>query len=521
MKNRILSLILSLAIFTLMLPEVVSTAIPGNDGTFFYEMTTEFSSTGAYEAIIWGYWGKEERVVIPERLGNCQVIAVRTLRNNNNEIGDKAYDKTMNESVKTVVIPKTVRYLDGKMKAGNIENIVFAPRTDYYSSLEIKYNAEELKNWDVSLNYTSDKDTGAEEKTVADDLSKNVFAGKCKSSTIYYKTGDFTYRLSSKDATVVASDEKESRIEVPETINDTSGKTLPVVGIKSVSYNLSYKEDAGFVRTETVIISDYIKYLSGHARSGKVESFVFRPRTDDIEISAGTEGKFKESNIYLHYINDKEKAMAETLKSKFAVTDFSCTVEVHPYMRNNTPCTEVGKYICSTDRKACAVIEFGDAPTEEHEITYSLDNNSNNAKIIAKCKKEYCKTEVSHLTLKAPGELTGGSYIVVWDGAPKTATFDNLEAFNTATGKNITVNDISYYKKNEGNGTQIALKDPINEGKYVAKFTVEGVTAEVSFEITKIVLPSTGGIGTGLFTAVGVILMGVAGVLFLILKKKK
>ena len=513
MKNRILSLILSLAIFTLMLPEVVSTAHSyiDDDRKFFFVVTDEFSG-GALEAVIWGYYGKEERVVIPEKVKEFTVIAVRTLRDNVSANEGVAYGETMNENVKTVVIPKTVRYLDGKMKAGNIENIVFAPRT---SSLEIKYNAEELKNWDVSLNYTS-----AAEKTVADDLSKNVFAGKCKSSTVYYKTGDFTYRLSSKDATVVASDEKESRIEVPETINDTSGKTLPVVGIKSVSYNLSYKEDAGSVRTKTVIISDYIKYLSGYAHSGEVESFVFRPRTDDIEISAGTEGKFKGSKIYLHYINGEEKAIAETLESKFAAADFSCTVEVHPCIRNNTPCAEVGKYICSTDCEACTGIEFGDAPTEEHDITYSLDS-SNNAKIIAKCKKEGDKTEVSHLTLKAPGELTGGSYIVVWDGAPKTATFDNLEAFNTATGKNITVNDISYYKKNEGNGTQIALKDPINEGKYVAKFTVEGVTAEVSFEITKIVLPSTGGIGTGLFTAVGVILMGVAGVLFLILKKKK
>lgn len=511
MKNRILSLILSLAIFTLILPEVVSTAYTGNDGKFFYELTSEFSG-GALEAVIWGYWGSEERVVIPLRIdGKYTVRAIRTLRYNSGETGDTAYDKTMNANVKTVVIPKGVKYLDGKMKAGNIENIVFVPRTTDYSSLEIKYNAEELKNWDVSLNYTS-----AEEKNVAESLSTNVFAGKCKSSGVYYKTGDFTYRLSTANATVVASDEKESRIEVPETINDTSGKTLPVVGIKSVSYNLSYKEDASSVRTKTVIISDYIKYLSGYAHSGEVESFVFRPRTDDIEISAGTEGKFKGSKIYLHYINDEEEAIAETLESKFAAADFSCTVEVHSCIRNK-PCTEAGKYICSTDCEACAGIEFGDAPTEEHEITYSLDN-SNSARIIAKCKKEGDKTEVSHLTLKAPGELTGGSYIVVWDGAPKPATFDNLEAFNSATKNSFTVDNISYYRRGE---TQSLGSAPRNEGEYVAKFTVEGITAEVSFEITKIVIPSTGGIGTGLFTAAGVILMGVAGVLFLILKKKK
>lgn len=518
MKNRILSLILSLAIFTLMLPEVVSTAITftGDNGKFFYEVTDEFSG-GALEAVIWGYWGSEERVVIPLRIDEKYTVrAVRTLRVNSDETGDAAYDKTMNANVKTVVIPKGVKYLDGKMKAGNIENIVFAPRNDDDSSLEIKYNAEELKNWDVSLNYTS-----AEEKTVAESLSTNVFAGKCKSSGVYYKTGDFTYRLYTANATVVASDEKESRIEVPETINDTSGKTLPVVGIKSVSYDLSYEEDVGYkdgkaIRTETIIISDYIKFLSGYAHSGGVNNFVFRPRTDNIEISANTNGNFKGSNVYLHHIKDEEKAMAETLKSKFAAADFSCTVGVHPCIRNK-PCTEEGNYICSTDYEACAGINFGDAPVEDHDITYSLDS-SNNAKIIAKCKKEGDKTEVSHLTLKAPGELTGGSYIVVWDGAPKSATFDNLEVFNSATKNSFTVDNISYYKKGE---TQSLGSAPRNEGEYVAKFTVGEATAEVSFEITKIVLPSTGGIGTGLFTAVGLILMGVAGVLFLILKKKK
>ena len=80
------------------------------------------------------------------------------------------------------------------------------------------------------------------------------------------------------------------------------------------------------------------------------------------------------------------------------------------------------------------------------------------------------------------------------------------------------MDNISYYRKGE---TQSLGSAPRNEGEYVAKFTVGEATAEVSFEITKIVLPSTGGIGTGLFTAVGLILMGVAGVLFLILKKKK
>ena len=202
MKNRILSLILSLAIFTLMLPEVVSTAATGNDGRFFYELTSEFSGK-EIEAVIWGYSGSEERVVIPLRIdGRYTVRAIRTLRYNSDKTGDTAYDKTMNANVKTVVIPKGVKYLDGKMKAGNIENIVFVPRTTDYSSLEIKYNAEELKNWDVSLNYTS-----AEEKTVVESLSTNVFAGKCKSSGVYYKTGDFTYRLSTANATVVAADE--------------------------------------------------------------------------------------------------------------------------------------------------------------------------------------------------------------------------------------------------------------------------------------------------------------------------
>ncbi len=520
MKNRILSLILSLAIFTLMLPEVVSTANSfGTSNGFTYELTSEFRSDGVLEAVIWGYTGSEERVVIPERVGGGTLVrAVRTLRMVGTGVtGDAAYGAAINENVKTVVIPPVVKYLDGKMKAGNIENIVFAPRESYYRNLEIKYNAGELSNWNVSLNY-SDGAKSAEEKDVAESLSKNVFAG-CKSSKVYYKTGDFTYSISNNNnnATVVAYDEKESRIEVPKEIIDTSKKTLPVVGIESVTYDLSYEEGAGYVRTETVIIPNGTLSLSGSARSGKVNNFVFRPRTNDIAFNTALD--FNGSNIYLHYINDEEKAMAETSKLKvwwFDEDGIKVYAKVHSCIRNK-PCTEAGKYICSTDCEVCAGIEFGDAPVEEHDITYSLDS-SNNAKIIAKCKKEYCKTEVSHLTLKAPGELTGGSYIVVWDGASKPATFDNLEAFNSATKNSFTVDNISYYRKGE---TQSLGSAPRNEGEYVAKFTVGEATAEVSFEITKIVLPSTGGIGTGLFTAVGVILMGVAGVLFLILKKKK
>lgn len=516
MKNRILSLILSLAIFTLMLPEVVSTANSfGVSDGFTYELTSEFRNDGVLEAVIWGYTGSEERVVIPERVGGGIIVrAVRTLRMVGTGVtGDAAYGAAINENVKTVVIPPVVKYLDGKMKAGNIENIVFAPRESYYRNLEIKYNAGELSNWNVSLNY-SDGAKGAEEKNVAESLSKSVFAG-CKSSKVYYKTGDFTYSISNNNnnnATVVASDEKASRIAVPETIKDINRNALSVVDIKFVTYDLSYEEGAGYVRTETVIIPNGTLSLSGSARSGKVNNFVFRSRTNDIAFNTALD--FNGSKIYLHYINDGEKAIAKTLESEFAKDDFSCTVEVHPCIRNK-PCTEVGKYICSTACEACAGIEFRDAPLEAHDITYSLDSSN---KIIAKCKKEGDKTEVSHLTLKAPGELTGGSYIVVWDGAPKSATFDNLEVFNSATKNSFTVDNISYYRKGE---TQSLGSAPRNEGEYVAKFTVGEATAEVSFEITKIVLPSTGGIGTGLFTAVGVILMGVAGVLFLILKKKK
>lgn len=215
MKNRILSLILSLAIFTLMLPEVVSTANSfGVSDGFTYELTSEFRNDGVLEAVIWGYTGSEERVVIPERVGGIIVRAVRTLRMVGTGVtGDAAYGAAINENVKTVVIPPVVKYLDGKMKAGNIENIVFAPRESYYRNLEIKYNAGELSNWNVSLNY-SDGAKSAEEKTVAESLSTSVFAG-CKSSKVYYKTGDFTYSISGNNATVVASDEKASRIAVP------------------------------------------------------------------------------------------------------------------------------------------------------------------------------------------------------------------------------------------------------------------------------------------------------------------
>ncbi|MBR3024716.1 MAG: hypothetical protein IKH71_09715, partial [Oscillospiraceae bacterium] len=106
-----------------------------------------------------------------------------------------------------------------------------------------------------------------------------------------------------------------------------------------------------------------------------------------------------------------------------------------------------------------------------HEFTYSASG----AKITADCEGSIgdCDlTSAPELTLVAPAKKKDT------DNLSAAATIDGLEAFNTATGKNISAADIEYYS-----GTTKLNAAPTAEGDYTAKLTVDGATASVAYSI--------------------------------------
>jgi len=129
--------------------------------------------------------------------------------------------------------------------------------------------------------------------------------------------------------------------------------------------------------------------------------------------------------------------------------------------------------------------------THEHDFTYTL--SADGTTITATCSAAGCTLDdgqgnhTATLTIVEPTLTTYGGT----DSA--AATFTGLEAFKTATGKNVAETDIKYVGR-EGT-TYDSTTAPVNAGKYSAQITLGGVktgegadksvTASVDYEITK------------------------------------
>ena len=106
-----------------------------------------------------------------------------------------------------------------------------------------------------------------------------------------------------------------------------------------------------------------------------------------------------------------------------------------------------------------------------HDFAYTV---SQDGKTITRvCNNDDCDvTVLPTLTLVAPAKTSNT------DSNSAEATLTGLEAFNTATGLTVSVEDIQYYL-----GADELEKAPSDPGSYSAKITVEGATATVSYTI--------------------------------------
>ena len=111
-------------------------------------------------------------------------------------------------------------------------------------------------------------------------------------------------------------------------------------------------------------------------------------------------------------------------------------------------------------------------PPHTHDFTYA----ANEATLTATCQNADCDLPDSAVsfTINAPAKTRYN------DGKSAAATLTGVDAFNEATGKTVSADDIKYYK-----GDQQLDAAPENAGTYQARITVEGATAVVEYTIAK------------------------------------
>ena len=124
-----------------------------------------------------------------------------------------------------------------------------------------------------------------------------------------------------------------------------------------------------------------------------------------------------------------------------------------------------------------------DIPAHNHRFEYEAVG----CFIVATCYEPYCTLPLNvcdqgnvMLTLAEPKILTDENCTT----AAAYISPDEIAAFNAATGKNVSVDDIVYVGR-DGTDYAETTTSPTKAGKYTAKLTVEGFTAVKDYEITK------------------------------------
>ena len=120
-----------------------------------------------------------------------------------------------------------------------------------------------------------------------------------------------------------------------------------------------------------------------------------------------------------------------------------------------------------------------------HSFTYSADG----ATITATCQNAGCDLNDNKVTLT----IVPNPVLYYDDGQPKEASLEGLEAFNAATEKNISTDNIAYYKGDTNVTAQIKAGSgtSIKGATYTARLDVEGKRATVTFTLTAKPTPHT------------------------------
>ena len=123
----------------------------------------------------------------------------------------------------------------------------------------------------------------------------------------------------------------------------------------------------------------------------------------------------------------------------------------------------------------------------KHSFTYS----ANGATITATCDNADGKCSLTDC--KVTLTIVPNPVLYYDDGQPKEASLEGLEAFNAATEKNISTDNIAYYKGDTNVTAQIKAGSgtSIKGAKYTARLDVEGKRATVEFSLSAKPIPHT------------------------------
>ncbi len=153
--------------------------------------------------------------------------------------------------------------------------------------------------------------------------------------------------------------------------------------------------------------------------------------------------------------------------AKSPVTDSSAPFELHFVQERRVVCQE------NSDMDGVTSIEvYGYAtPAHTHNFSYTAEGDT----ITATCTATGCDLTDNKVTLK----IVPNSVLYYDDNQPKEASLEGLEAFNDATGKSISTDNIAYYKGDTNVTAQIKAGSgtSIKVATYTARLDVEGVRA--------------------------------------------
>ncbi len=167
--------------------------------------------------------------------------------------------------------------------------------------------------------------------------------------------------------------------------------------------------------------------------------------------------------------------------AKSPVTDSSAPFELHFVGERRVVCQE------NSDMNGVTSIEvYGYAtPAHTHNFSYTAEGDT----ITATCTATGCDLTDNKVTLK----IVPNSVLYYDDNQPKEASLEGLEAFNDATGKSISTDNIAYYKGDTNVTAQIKAGSgtSIKGATYTARLDVEGVRAVATFRLTAKPKPHT------------------------------
>lgn len=126
------------------------------------------------------------------------------------------------------------------------------------------------------------------------------------------------------------------------------------------------------------------------------------------------------------------------------------------------------------------------ASSHAHYFTYEGSGSAITAVCDGDEEDGFCTLADNRIELK----LTAPAYTVYGDAGEAGAQFENLDAFNAATGLSLSADDIRYTGR-LGTVYRRSATPPTHAGNYTATVYVEGATASVDYSIQKAVLTVT------------------------------